>query len=273
MNRYKYIDENKEHMHTLDGKPLFGTSSVTKIIAKPLMWWASGMAVKELGWTPIKNWIQGKPFSTPKEDRLKNAEEYLAEIAVMDTDEYLALLDRAYKAHDEKKKDAAVGGTDRHALLETWVKYCITENNGVPVKHLVPTSIESFVDWSLINIKQFVWSEANCYSEVLWTGGIADVGWIDNQDRLIAGDFKSSKEAYFDQFIQIAGYDIALTENGGYDKDGNQKFILPKPIQGYCVIPFGAPTLTPNFQWDVAAYRKGYQAALTLTKLQTTYNN
>lgn len=273
-NRYKYLDANKEHMHTLDGKPLFGTSSVTKIIAKPLTWWAAGMAVAKLGWINAKLRIKGKYVTTPLKERVAHAKSYFTKIKKMTGTEYIGLLDEAYRAHDERKLEAAKDGTDRHALLEEYVKLCMSKD-GSPIATTGEgkyDSIADFITFAVGNIKSFIWSEANCYSEEYWTGGIADVGWYDKEDRIIAGDFKSSKEAYFDQFIQIAGYDIALTENGGYDKDGNKLFSLPGPIKGYCVIPFGMETLTPNFEYDVEAYKKGFQAALTLTKLQTTFN-
>jgi hypothetical protein len=276
-NRYKYIDENKEHMHTLDGKPLFGTSTVVKIIAKPLTWWAAGKALEPFGWTNSKLRINGKYRTVPDEQRLDHLRPILEGITKMGEKEYLSLLDSGYRAHDEVKKTAGVKGTDRHAILESYVKWCLDKNGGVPlgvtdVFDVAPDQIiQSFIVWALKNVKQFLWSEANCYSEELWTGGIADVGWLDHNDRVIGGDFKSSKEAYMDQFIQIAGYDLMLSENGGVDKDGNKKFDLPNPIQGYCVVPFGAPTLEPNFQWDVESLRKGFKAALHLHKLNVSF--
>jgi hypothetical protein len=274
-NRYKYIDEKKEHMHTLDGKPLFGTSTIVKIISKPLTWWASGMAVGKLGWTNSKLRINGKYQTVPLEERLRHCEEYFAEVKELTTERYLELLDDAYRAHDDTKKEAGVKGTDRHALLEEYVKRCIEKNEGLPLAKVPERFLEvmSFVTWAQTNVKKFLWSEANCYSEVLWTGGIADVGWLDHEDRIIAGDFKSSKEAFFDQFLQIAGYDTALTENGGLDKDGNELFRLPGSIKGYCVVPFGAEKPTPNLQYDVESYKEGFKSALTLHKLQVSFNN
>jgi len=271
-NRYKYIDENKEHLHTLDGKPLFGTSTVCKVISKPLTWWAAGKALEPLGWINSKVRVDGKYQFIPEDERLANAESYLHEIQNLSTEGYLKLLDEAYRAHDNVKKEAGVKGTDRHALLEKYVKECLAAG-GTPLLPMGKEydSVKEFISWAVLNVKKFLWSEANCYSEELWTGGIADVGWLDKEDRVIAGDFKSSKEAYVDQFIQIAGYDIMLTENGGLDKDGNKKFDVPGAVKGYCVIPFGATTFTPNFQYDVESYRKGFKSALTLHKLITQF--
>lgn len=279
-NRYKYLDENKEHMHTLDGKPLYGTSTVLKIINKPLAWWAAGMALTPFGWmNPGKKNAAGRVVGKFSQEELEaHAASYHNTIKDMPLSMYVGLLQDAYRAHDSAKVSAGTKGTDRHEILEAYVKHCIATHDGVPTKLTKGIideidSIMPFVNWAVDNIKRFLWSEVNCYSEVLWTGGIADVGWLDHQDRVVAGDFKSSKEAYFEQFLQIGGYDIALTENGGLDKDGNKKFNLTAPIQAYCIIPFGAPTLTPNLQYDVESFKEGFKSALTLHKLQTVFNN
>lgn len=272
-------------MHTLDGKPLYGTSTVLKIINKPLAWWASGMALTPFGWMNAgKRNAAGRVVGKFSQEELgAHAASYLASIKEMPLSMYVGLLQDAYRAHDSAKVSAGTKGTDRHELLEAYVKHCIATHEGKPT-NLIPENVKSidpaqiadimpFVNWAVDNVKRFLWSEVNCYSEVLWTGGIADVGWLDHQDRVVAGDFKSSKEAYFEQFLQIGGYDIALTENGGLDKDGNKKFNLTAPIQAYCIIPFGAATITPNLQYDVESYKEGFKSALTLHKLQTVFNN
>ena len=47
MNRYRYIDENKAHLHLLDEKPLLGTTTCLGILDKPLTWWAAGQALEQ----------------------------------------------------------------------------------------------------------------------------------------------------------------------------------------------------------------------------------
>jgi hypothetical protein len=44
------IADRENHVHLLNDKPLIGTSTVVGVIAKPLTWWASGLAVEEMGW-------------------------------------------------------------------------------------------------------------------------------------------------------------------------------------------------------------------------------
>ena len=35
---YRFHNENDKHLHTLNGKPLLGTSTVVGVLAKPLTW-------------------------------------------------------------------------------------------------------------------------------------------------------------------------------------------------------------------------------------------
>jgi len=263
-NRYKYIDTNKEHLHTLDGKPLIGTSTATKMIAKPLTWWASGMACEKFGWL--------SPNKFTPDECFKAMEEGYARVTALSKPEYAKLLTEAYRAHNTKKEKAADDGTDRHKALEKYVKLSIETNFGMPIMLDVydDPAVHTLAAWAVEHVKHFLWSEINGYSEVLWTGGIADVGWEDFDGRIIAGDFKSGGP-YFDQFVQVAGYDLMLSENGGLTADGDKIFELPGRIQGYCVLPFGPEKFAPRYEFDVEAYRKGFRASVHLSKLQITY--
>src|SRR6185369_2325880 len=124
MNRYRYIDTNKEHLHTLDGKPLIGTSTATKIIAKPLTWWASGMACEKFGW------LSPNKFS---DEECQNAlDEGYARVTGLTKESYASLLNEAYRAHNTKKEKAAGDRTERHAAPEKYVKLMIETNDGEP---------------------------------------------------------------------------------------------------------------------------------------------
>lgn len=272
---YKFINEGKKHLHTYEGKPLIGISTVIKMLAKPLTWWAAGMAVGKLGWTNSKLKVDGKYVFTSDEERLKISEQARFSISNDSPEEYLKRLDEAYRAHDEYKDQKADEGVDRHLLLENYVKSCLTDNDGIPLAHSVNEnkSVSEFTDWAIKNIKKFLWSEVHGFSLEHWTGGIADVGWIDKEGRVIAGDFKSSKDAYLDQFIQIGGYDLMLSENGGFTAEGEKIFTLPSPIQGYCVIPFGQKVLEPILKYDVDGFRAGFKNALGLHKLNQLFTN
>ena len=265
MNRYKFDDA--EHLHSLDGRPLMGTSTACKIIAKPLTWWASGMAVGALGWKNGKLMVDGKYKTTPKEERLALAAPHLEKIKGMTTAEYVALLDEAYKAHNVKLTTAAGEGTDLHALLESYCVSCIKENKGIPLAHSTGETpqVSAFVDWSLANVSSFLFSEAHCFSETLWLGGISDAGAVLKNGNRALIDFKSAKAAYFDHFIQLALYDIQISETGMYDKDGNW-LVDPMEFNQYIVFPFGATPLKPFERTDVSAFKEAARAAVTLYK-------
>jgi hypothetical protein len=266
---YKFDDVN--HIHSLDGKPLMGTSTVVGVMSKPLTWWASGLAVSELGWTPI-NGKDKKPV--PIKDRLPIAAQKFAEIKTLNDEEFLKLLDKAYGAHASSLKKSAVKGTDMHEELEKYVKKCIKSYGGVPMpdsknEHV---AVRLFSDWAFENVKKFLVSEGHCYSEKLWTGGIVDLLFLDKQDRLGIMDFKSSKEAYLSQFLQTAGYDLEIAENGIFDANGTQTYVPDRSIGYYAVFPFGMEHPAPQFHFDTAAARQGFKACVILHRLVSQTN-
>lgn len=262
MNRYKFIDENKEHLHTLDGKPLIGTTTALNVLAKTLTWWASGLAVKELGWT--------NPKETDSATRLQVANAKLEEIKQMGTPEYILLLDRGYKAHSVKLDKSADAGTDMHAELEQYVKECI-DRGGKPLGYDLGEKTNPYVlafsDWAMKNVKGFLASEAHGYSERLWVGGVFDLLYEDLEGRLVIMDFKSAKQVYMSHFFQCAGNDLEISESGVLDKDGNELMKLDRSVAYYGVFPFGAKNPEPQFHFDVEGARKGFEACVTLHKI------
>lgn len=255
--RYKFDEEN--HVHLLDGKPLIGTSGVTGVLSKPLTWWASGLACEKFGWinkgNATKGWVK-------KEDRLNSAWKKWEEIVKLDAEQYLSLLDEAYSAHSKKLDSTAKSGTDLHAELERYVKNKMSNRMAVYEEKIMP-----FILWAEENVEEFIWSEVNCFSEKLWLGGISDVGAKLKDGKTVIIDFKSSKEAYESQFIQCAGYDIQITENGGYTKDGVKVLTLKDKIDGYIIVPFGAEKVEPVFRWNTDELKEAFEACLKLQKL------
>jgi hypothetical protein len=274
-NRYKFVDEKKEHLHTLDGKPLIGTSSVLSIVSKPLTWWAAGKAVEKFGWVNPK-------LSTEK-DRLLAAMNGRKAIVDMTDAEYAKLLQAAYRAHDTTKKDAAEAGTDMHAELEQYVRVCMMYWGKPQLTVSEHKAVKIFADWAVENVQRFLWSEMHCWSESLWLGGISDVGALLKDGRTCIIDFKSSKEAYASQFWQIAGYDLQISENGGYTAEGERVFSyreVPVPegrvryeeASVYFIIPFGAAKPEPVPFADVEGAREAFKSALVLYKANQNYN-
>lgn len=255
--RYCFDEEN--HVHLLDGKPLIGTSGVTGVLSKPLTWWASGLAVEKFGWINKGN---AKKGWTSRDERLQSVVEFLQRTKDYSAEEWLALCDEAYSAHSKKLDSSAKAGTDLHAELERFVKNTMENRMATYEEKITP-----FITWAEENVEKFIWSEVNCFSETLWLGGISDVGAKLKDGKTVIIDFKSSKEAYESQFIQCAGYDLQITENGGYTKNGAKVLTLENKIDGYIIVPFGSDVVEPVFRWNVEELKDAFRACLTLYKL------
>lgn len=264
MKQYKFLDEKKKHVHTLDGQPLYGTSTVVGILNKPLTWWAAGMAVGTLGWTAT----QSDPAM-----RLEVATVALEGIKGLTAPEYLKRLDLAYKAHNEKKKDSAEAGTDMHAELEGYVLDCIKGEEGKPYivtndnTHL---AVRLFSKWAHLNIEKFLFAEGHTFSEIHWVGGIVDVGCITKEGKFALLDFKSSKEAYYSQLVQIAGYALQIEENGVFDAEGNQVF-APKVVEEITVVPFGSEVVNTRSAQNVEEFKSAFIGCLHNYKLSQAF--
>ena len=262
--KYKYIDNEKQkHWHEIDGKPLLGTSSVCNVIAKNLTWWAAECSAVEC-------LEAGEKIPTIREEYLeakKKGKEGIDALQVK-----YPIFKKARFAHFVDKNSKADKGTDLHAVLEEYVKLCLKDFEGRPIdiegSNLLdaPEQVKLFSKWAVQNIDRFVFSEAHCYSENLWIGGISDCGFIDKQGKVGIIDFKSAKEAYISMFIQIALYDLQLSENGGFDENG-KKLLEPIKADYYAVWPFGGNVVEPTLNYDVESLRQAGLAALTLYKI------
>lgn len=289
--RYEYINDVERaralglagprdrtaHLHILDGKPLIGASSAVGVVggADGLMqWYADMAAVAGLG--------------KPQQD-IKEA--YETANALNDKDERRkakSALDKTYpdyadarRAAIQSRDGAAKKGTLRHGVLEDYIRHCITNNKGVPMK-AIHEGIQMFVDWSLEHVAEFYFTEANCFHETLWVGGIGDIGIRIKDDgevlcivngvttlrvgQNLIGDHKSSREAFPKQFLQAALYDVLLAHSGILDSQGN-KLGDWVPADGIVIFPFRSEPFTPEYKWDMAKWRKGAEDAVNLYKL------
>lgn len=258
MNRYSFDSEN--HVHRLDGRPLMGCSTIVDVIGKgaALTWWGSGMAVGQLGWL--------HPKKNSKEACLQAATDALAKIQAMEPNEWLSKLNEAYRAHSTNLKETADEGTATHKACEDFIKYCM-EQRCILSPMVEPPLITPFVEWAKENVLKFLWSEAHCYSEKMWTGGITDAGAILKDGTLAIIDFKRSREAYTGQFVQAAGYALMLEENGLFDKNGDFVIAMPKPVDALIIVPFRSNPVTPVIKTGIGKYKEGFRSALQLHKL------
>ena len=240
---YRYDDQinsetgRQNHLHLLSVNggnwlPLTGTSGVSGVIAKTLTWWAAELAA-------VTCLEKGEKIETIRQEYEVACKSPDKKKAIDALQKKYPLFKKARFAHFERLNDSADEGTDTHSICEAYVKSVMS---GSPV---FPTDerVLKFVRWSEVNVKRFLWSEMYCFSERYWLGGIGDCGAeMMNGDYAIL-DFKSAKEVYFNNLIQVALYDIEITENGGFDKNGNKVFTLDKPITKYIIVPFGAVDL------------------------------
>lgn len=266
MKEYRFNSEQHIHEICINGewKPLIGTSSMSSVLSKPLTWWASGLAVEKFGWINKGNQKTG---FVEKSKRLTVAKARREEIATMTDEEYLNLLDDAYAAHSKKLDSSAKEGTDMHALMEKYVKLCIEKYGGKPIKASTKDSkLAILVQWSVKNVKKFLWSEVHCYSKELWLGGISDVGFEDISGNVAILDFKSSKDAYLSQFWQCVGYAIQLEENGGFTPDGDKILTLPRMVSYVCILPFGMDKPEVQYYFDMAGGKEAVSAMVLLYK-------
>ena len=254
-----YEFDSARHIHFLNGAQLLSTTGVLKVLAKPLTWWASGMACGKFGW------LNKKKFT--EEERRDTAATYLSEIKDMDTDEYLVRLDEAYVAHNVKKEAAAEGGVDLHAVVELYIRSKIA---GTRFQHEAEDKIESFIKWADKEVKEFLFAEAHCFSARLGVGGITDFGCVLKSGASMLADVKSSKEAYDDQFFQLGGYDIQIAENGVFTEDGRKLGVkLKKPFELHGIFFFGGPKgfQEPAIRRTVSLHKQAFEYCVGLTKV------
>lgn len=241
-NMYKF--DEKQHMHSLDGKPLHGVTTVLSVIAKPaLIQWAANMACDLVG--------------TAERDRLGN---YVV------TRE---LLDAARTAHRTKKEKAGNWGSELHSILESLIKIAIKQSNGKLAMHvdfkegvdeMLKKQVGNFMEWAHKNNVEFVESEKHVYSEELWIGGICDMVFKIDGKKYI-GDIKTSSAIYNEHFFQMAAYALCLEEQG------------EQGIEGYLVINLKKDgTMDLKMAVDMELNKRAFKSALELYKIINALN-
>ena len=177
MNPYKYIDEGKTHLHTFEGKPLIGTSTVAKESVNKgdglMQWFGDLAALDALGSGGMLE-SEHLQLVAEYEDAQKINDWKAKSNAMRKIDGKYKAFASARKAAIRKRDGSAAVGTARHGVLESYIAHCI-EKGGTPVK-AEHEGIQMFIDWALAEVDTFYFTEANCFSAKLWLGGIADIG-------------------------------------------------------------------------------------------------
>lgn len=226
--------DEASHAYFMDGKSMTGCTTILGVLNKPaLIGWAAKMAVEYLA-------LAGQPYYGP-DDNLEN--HYII------TGEQL---EEAKTAHAKKRDDAASKGTDTHALVEEYVKFCIDENSCKPTALVFKGResygpIQGFVDWAIKENVTFLASEQKLYSKKHFIAGTADLIFEKDGKRYI-GDIKTYKKIW-DRvpFYQCAGYALMWeemqpdmvadkVEAGEVGVLGAAKAMFTNYIDGYCII-------------------------------------
>lgn len=235
MKEFKF--DEKKHIYTLDGKRLYGVTTVLGVIAKPaLIQWAANMAV-----------------------------EYVAEhlpSAIGNREDLTAVLKEARVAHRKKKEGAADIGTIIHKVIENWVSKSeepikgydkLTEDE----ERIVGTAVQNFKDWVWKNEAKILSSEKRLYSEELWVAGTADLV-LEIKGKTYIGDIKTTSGIYDKTpFFQCAGYRKMCEDMDGTKFDGSVIIRLDKKTG----------ELEEKYSYDYEGDLKGFLACLTLFKV------
>lgn len=232
----KFEFNEGKHVYTLNGKKLYGVTSVLGVIAKPaLIQWSAKMAAEYIRDTGIERTIDGVHYILTQGH----------------------LLEEAKSAHRKKKEDAGKKGTDIHAQCEVIIKHAIAHEGGClpPSLFHADPLVQKFIDWAIENKVQFLASEKKMYSREMWVAGTCDFTCIINGKRIM-GDIKTSSGIYGrDYFLQCAGY-ILMSEEHGEKYDGSIIVRLGKD-----------GSFETKESWDLETDKKGFISALNLFKV------
>lgn len=214
--RYRFIDTDDKHLHTLDGEPLVGTTTAIKNVMPPfLAKWGALCCVNNIRTRASYSEVNG-----------------VVRYEVTDK-----LLEESINAWTKERKKKADTGKKLHSDLEEYVKFCIKNHEGVP-QDTDTKSVLDFAKWSKKNVKRFIHAEASVFSKRLWLGGQLDVVFERNDGVFCIGDFKSNKDVFMNMFFQCCLYDIQQSEHGFFTEDG---FSLGEPLEigAYHIFTFG----------------------------------
>jgi hypothetical protein len=189
--------DDKKHIYYLDGKKMYGVTSILGVIAKPmLIQWAANCACDYI--------IATLPETNP--------EIHTGELRI-DRSSFESIIKEARTAHRKKKEDAGEKGTDVHGEIERLVRVAIDECGGYMTfaDSAFPPQIELFVKWAQENNVRFLESEKRVYSESGWYAGTCDLVFEMDGKKWI-GDVKTGRAIYPEYYLQMAAYQNALEE-------------------------------------------------------------
>lgn len=167
-----YIFDKVNHVHTLDGKRLWGVTTILGSWGDPggLINWAANTAVDAM--------VGG---ATEEDARV---------------------------AHTKKRDKAGDKGTAVHNALEVSLKDWITKGQmSLTGDKVIDNVLEYFRANDITPIK----SELNVYSRTFWFGGIFDAV-VEKDNKRYVLDFKTSGTLQEKAFLQCGAYSLAIKE-------------------------------------------------------------
>ncbi len=248
-----HFDEGK-HVYTLNGRRMYGITTVLGVIAKPMLIpWAAGQVVE---------WIRN---NAPKS--LVGRENYYAVNNKM--------LEEAKIAHRKKKESAGGVGTLVHKLAEEYVNGTLAEtttpvsdelaeqyayHEPTPEEVMVVKMFNNFLDWVKKYEVTFIASEQKMYSKKHWIAGTVDAVVMIKGKKYVM-DIKTYSGIYDrTPFLQMAGYSIMLEEMGHDD------------IHGTIIVRLGKDgSFDVHMNTNLEEEKQAFLAALTLFKAMQNF--
>jgi hypothetical protein len=184
-----YMFDEDKHVHSLNGKPLTGvTSLIDKTLSKPaLIPWAVKTTVEWIKCNcPLQSSIEGSSAYIVSREDLENAK----------------------KEHSKRKTDAGDWGTRVHNACEVW---CLTGE--LPEGEDILPSVLNFKQFIEDNGFKVLGVERNVWSKEWWIGGIFDLV-LEKDGKVYIADIKTSSGIYDSHFIQMGAYYKCILENG-----------------------------------------------------------
>ncbi len=201
---FKLYDDNlilsfddTKHIYSVNGKTVYGVTSITGIIDKPaLKYWAVNMGIEYLK---------------------KNLKPGIA----LDEIEISTLLEETKSAHKKRLSKAGDIGTQIHEWLEKYVKAVLDKKEipKRPINKEMQKAIDGFFKWAKENKVKLISSEQKIYSKKYHYAGTFDLLAEVNGKKTIV-DFKTSKAIYPEMFLQASAYLQAKEEELGEQIDG-----------------------------------------------------
>lgn len=184
--------EPKNHVYSVNGKQVWGVTSITGVLDKPaLKYWAVNKAIEYL------------------ESNLRPGE-------VLDEIQIKNLLQEAKYAHTQAKNKAADVGILIHEWVANYVLAISRKEKPPkrPVNKEMKNAIDGFFKWAKINKLTIIRSEQKIYSKKWKYAGTLDLEGIVNGKRTII-DIKTGNALYPEAFLQASSYLKAREEETG----------------------------------------------------------